>query len=189
VAWLLEQGRSALVVAAILLDLAIAVIAFGAHDAAPLFGRTLPARYDPLHWLRGWRTLGQATSALLARHPGTLLMSDDREVMAALIYYVEPHPLDALKWNGDCASDGSHGIHDQFDLTAHPERYLGANFMLVAKSPDNVERILSRFEHVDPLQQDVYIPLDRKTGRRYKIYWLQGFKGYRSCEATGAAAG
>ena len=31
--------------------------------------------------------------------------------MAALIYYVRPHPFDALKWNGEG------GIHDQFDLT------------------------------------------------------------------------
>ncbi|HUH84062.1 MAG TPA: glycosyltransferase family 39 protein [Stellaceae bacterium] len=181
VAWLLAHNRRSVVIVSVVLDVVIAVVAFGAHDAAPAFGVELPARLDPLHRLRGWGPLGRSVAGLLARHPGTILMSDDREVMAALVYYVEPHPLNALKWNGDCTPDGRRLPHDEFDLTVHPERYIGDDFMLVAKSPDNVERILSRFAHVDPLQQDIYIPLDRKTGRRYRIYWLSGFKGYRSC--------
>jgi hypothetical protein len=116
---------------------------------------------------------------MLARHPGTHLMSDDREVMAALIYYVHPHPFDALKWNGEG------GIHDQFDLTADPARYVGDDFMLVAKSPDNVQRILSRFKSVEPIEQEILIRLDRKTLRKYRIYWLHGFEGYRSGDGKG----
>ena len=183
VAWLVARGRTAIVAAAVALDTVIAVMAFGAHDIAPAFGAELPARFDPLHRLRGWKTLGGTVSGLLASHPGTLLMSDDREVMAALMYYVEPHPFDALKWNGEG------GIHDEFDLTARPERYLGADFMLVAKSPDNVQRILSRFAKVDPVEQQVLIRLDRKTLRSYKVYWLHGFEGYRSSERAGSPSG
>jgi dolichyl-phosphate-mannose-protein mannosyltransferase len=178
VAWLLARG-TALVAAGVAIDVAIALVAFGAHDGAPVFGAEAPARYDPLHRLRGWKTLGHSVSAMLANHPDTLLMADDREVIAALIYYVEPHPLDALKWNGEG------GIHDEFDLTAHPERYLGRDFMLVAKSPDNVQRIRSRFASVDPIEQQIYIPLDRKTARIYKVYWLHGFQGYRTESSSG----
>ncbi|HXY98417.1 MAG TPA: glycosyltransferase family 39 protein [Stellaceae bacterium] len=183
VAWLLERGRTRLVAFGVALDLLIAVMAFSAHDIAAAFGAELPARYDPLHRLRGWRTLGRTVSEMLARHPRTLLMSDDREVTAALAYYVTPHPFDALKWNGEG------GIHDQFDLTAQPRRYVGDDFMLVAKSPENVQRILSRFKSVDPIEQQILIRLDRKTFRTYRIYWLRGFEGYRSGERPSPATG
>jgi hypothetical protein len=182
-AWLLARGRTAILAAGVAVDVAITLVAFGAHDVARAFGTEAPARYDPLHRLRGWKTLGHTVSAMLATHPGTLLMADDREVMAALIYYVAPHPLDALKWNGEG------GVHDEFDLTARPERYVGRDFMLVAKSPDNVQRIFSRFASVDPTEQQIYIPLDRKTARIYKVYWLHGFRGYRSTERTGSPSG
>jgi hypothetical protein len=55
----------------------------------------------------------------------------------------------------------------------------------VSKSPDNVARILSRFDRVDPAQQEISIRLDRKTARHYQLFWLHGFKGYRSPEAAG----
>lgn len=174
VAWLLAQGRTRLVRVAVAVDLLIALVAFSAPAVAPLFGVSLPARYDLLHRLRGWRTLGRTVGVMLARHPGTVLMSDDREVMAALVYYVEPHPFNALKWNGEG------GIHDQFDLTAEPQRYIGDNFMLVAKSPENVQRILSRFNSVEPVNQDILINVGAKAFRSYRIYWLKGFEGYRS---------
>ena len=43
--------------------------------------------------LRGWRDLGSTVGAALAAHPGFTLFADDRETLAALIYYVRPHPL------------------------------------------------------------------------------------------------
>jgi 4-amino-4-deoxy-L-arabinose transferase-like glycosyltransferase len=174
VAWLLQQGRVRLIAAGVVLDIVIALVAFAGPDVAPLFGLSVPAHFDPLHRLRGWKALGRTVSEMLARHPGTVLMTDDREVMAALVYYVVPHPFNALKWNGEG------GIHDQFDLTAEPERYVGANFMLVAKSPDNVHRILSRFKSVEPMDQHILISDGPRSFRSYRIYWLDGFEGYRS---------
>jgi hypothetical protein len=93
--------------------------------------------------------------------------------MAALIYYVRPHPFDALKWNGEG------GIHDGFDLTAEPQRDIGRDFLLVTRSPGNVERIFSRFTSVDPQRQDIVIPLGPGTVREYRVYWLHDFQGYR----------
>jgi 4-amino-4-deoxy-L-arabinose transferase-like glycosyltransferase len=179
VAWLLAQGRVTLVAVSVVLDIVLAIAAFGAHDIAPALGVRLPVRYDPLHRLRGWKILGRSVSEMLASRPGTVLMSDDREDLAALIYYVRPHPFDALKWNGDG------GIHDQFDLTAEPSHYIGDNFLLVAKSSSNVQRILERFKSVEPAVQQIVIPLDRRTLKTYRIYWLDGFEGYRSRDAKG----
>jgi 4-amino-4-deoxy-L-arabinose transferase-like glycosyltransferase len=183
VAWLIARGRTILVAASVALHTLLAVAAFGAHDIARSVGIELRAAHDPLHRLRGWRTLGQVVSDMLARHPRTHLMADDREVMAALIYYVHPHPFDALKWNGEG------GIHDEFDLTAQPERYIGEDFLLVARAPENVQRILARFASVEPIEQHIDIRLGRDTLRTYKVYWLHGFQGYRSSEGAGAGKG
>ena len=172
VAWLFSQGRTVIVRASVILHVVIAVVAFGAHDAAAALGLSLPAKYDPLHRLRGWRTLGRVVTMMLLKHPSVLLMSDDREDMAALMYYVFPHPFNALKWNGEG------GIHDQFDLTADPSRYVGADFLLVSHTPNNVQRIFSRFDSVTAVDH-ITIPLGGGGVRRYEAYWLHDFKGYR----------
>jgi 4-amino-4-deoxy-L-arabinose transferase-like glycosyltransferase len=173
VAWLLARERSALVATSVALHLLFAVVIFGAHDAAAAAHVNLPAKWDLLHRLRGWSTLGRSVSEMLRAHPGTILLSDDREDMAALMYYVRPHPFGALKWNGDG------GIHDGFDLTANPSSFVGDDFLLVTHTPNNIERIFQRFDKVDRPPDDIIIPLDRKRARRYEVYWLHGFKGYR----------
>ena len=96
VGWLLARGRTALVAASVALHLLIALVIFGAHDAAAALRVDLPAKWDLLHRLRGWSTLGRGVSEMLMRHPGAILLSDDREDMAALMYYVRPHPFGAL---------------------------------------------------------------------------------------------
>jgi 4-amino-4-deoxy-L-arabinose transferase-like glycosyltransferase len=173
VAFLLAQRRQAWVAASVALHLTLAVVCFAAHDAAAALGVPLPAKYDLLHRLRGWKVLGSSVSRLMAADPGALLMSDDREDMATLIYYVRPHPFDALKWNGDS------GIHDGFDLTAAPARDIGRDFLLVTRSPDNVARIFERFASVDPARQDIVIPLGPGMTRHYWVYRLHDFRGYR----------
>jgi len=69
--------------AAIAINLAAAVALFGAADALAAAGTAVPAKYDPLHRLRGWHVLGQDVGALLAAHPGLTLLADDRELLAA----------------------------------------------------------------------------------------------------------
>jgi 4-amino-4-deoxy-L-arabinose transferase-like glycosyltransferase len=172
-AWLLARGRTAVVAASIALNAAAAVVAFSAQDAARALGYDLPARYDPLHRLRGWNALGLAVSQLLQQHPGALLLSDDREDMAILTYYVFPHPFDALKWNGESGK-----INDQFDLEADPARYLGKDFLLVSRHPENIQRIIDRFDGAGPVDH-VTVPLGGGEARIYVVRFLQGFRGYR----------
>jgi hypothetical protein len=105
-------------------------------------------------------------------------MTDDRELMAALIYYVLPHPFDSLKWNG------AGGIHDQFDLTAQPEKFVGQNFLLVSYR-NSIDDIVSRFASSGPIEQvTIFLGPPIKAGnepltRVYQIRELSDFKGYR----------
>ncbi|HVC55012.1 MAG TPA: glycosyltransferase family 39 protein [Stellaceae bacterium] len=127
VAWALERGWRRLVAAAIGLNLGLAVAMFGIADAAAAIGLALPARYDPLHRLRGWHELGDRVAALLAAHPGLTLLADDRELLAALIYNVRPHPFSAVEWNPFPA------ITDQWLLTNNIARHRGADFLAVTE--------------------------------------------------------
>ena len=173
VAWLLQGSRRGWLIAALAIDVAIAVVAFTAHDVARAAGYSLPARYDVLHRLRGWRQLGMAVSGILAQHPGALLLSDEREDMAVLMFYVHPHPFDALKWNGE-----SHRINDQFDLEADPKADIGRDFVLVTRHPENIQRILDRFASAGPVDH-VTIPLGGGAALNYTVRFLHDFKGYR----------
>lgn len=172
-AWLVRGGHRRWLIAAVVIDVAIAVVAFAAHDVARAARYSLPARYDVLHRLRGWRQLGVAVGGILARHPGALLLSDDREDMAVLMFYVHPHPFDALKWNGE-----SHQINDQFDLEADPKADIGRDFVLVTHHPENIQRILERFAAAGPVDH-VVIPLGGGAARNYTVRFLHDFKGYQ----------
>jgi 4-amino-4-deoxy-L-arabinose transferase-like glycosyltransferase len=125
VGWALAQGRRRWVEISVAVNIGIAVAAFGATDALAAAGLRVPAKYDPLHRLRGWRELGEAVSPLLASHPGLTLLADDRELLAALIYYVRPHPFGAVEWNP------IPGITDQYRLVNNIGDHRGEDFLAV----------------------------------------------------------
>jgi hypothetical protein len=134
-------------------------------------GVELPSWTDPWNRLRGWRELGDKVGALLATRPGVTLMGEDRETLAALAYYVHPHPPDMVKWNP------SRRIADHFALTTDAERRRGGDFLFVSESED-VSSTLPFFADVREVAA-LRIP---RGGGRFRSYWvfeMRGFKGYR----------
>jgi 4-amino-4-deoxy-L-arabinose transferase-like glycosyltransferase len=170
VARLLQSGWRRLVPVSIGLHLAAAALAFGGPPALAACGVELPARFDPLDRLRGWRRLGIEVGAALAAHPGYRLFADDRETLAALVYYVRPHPWDAVKW------DLFDRVGDEWDLTNGMQKYLGGNFLLVSKH-DLIAEMRPSFAALVPLGPLV-IPLAPGAERRYTLWLARGFKGY-----------
>ena len=53
------------------------------------------------------------------------LLADDRELLAALIYYVQPHPFGAVEWNP------IPGITDQYRLVNNIGDHRGEDFLAV----------------------------------------------------------
>ena len=115
-------------------------------DALAAAGIAVPAKYDPLHRLRGWRELGDSVAALLTAHPGLTLLADDRELLAALIYYVRPHPFGAVEWNP------IPGITDHWRLTNNIGRHRGEDFLAVTVH-DLVTRLRPRLRRADAARQ------------------------------------
>ena len=171
VAWLMAHGWRWVVIASVALHVAVAAVALELHDVTQRFSWDVPAKYDVLHRLRGYRRLGESVRGMLLEHGGTVLLAGDRETMAELLYYVRPYPVDALKWNGE-----DNLPHDQFDLDAHPQAFIGKNMLLVSQSTD-IARIVARFADAGPVEH-ITIPLGGGEMRSYVVRYLEGFKGY-----------
>jgi 4-amino-4-deoxy-L-arabinose transferase-like glycosyltransferase len=171
VAWALRRGWRKLVVLSIALHIAAVAVLFTGRDALAAFGVELPAKYDPLGRLRGWRTLGATVGAALAAHPGFTLFADDRETLAALIYYVHPHPFDAVKWKlkGGLAKD-------QWELANGLPQHRGENFLLVSEH-NLIPEMSPSFAAIDRLQP-IVIQVGPGASRAYTLYLARGFTGY-----------
>jgi hypothetical protein len=188
VARALQGGWRRLVHISVALHLAAAVLLFAGPPTLAACGIELPARYDPLRRLRGWRDLGAKVGAALAAHPGYELFADDRETLAALIYYARPHPFDAVKW------DLLDRIGDEWDLTNNMKNHLGGNFLLVAKH-NLIAEMRPSFAALEPIGK-VVIPLGPGGAREYALYLARDFRGYPQYHhpttplgAAGAAGG
>jgi len=170
VAWALQRGWRRLLSVSIALHLAAVALLFTGSEALAAFGLELPAQYDPLRRVRGWHELGTEVGKELAKHPGLSLFADDREVLSALIYYIRPHPLDAVKWKVTSR------IQDQWDLLNALGNRRGDSFLLVSEHEliNEMEPSFAAIERLRP----IVIPLGPGAARTYTLYIARDFKGY-----------
>jgi hypothetical protein len=150
-------------------NIAVAVAAFGAADALASAGIRVPARYDALHRLRGWQELGDEVSRLLASHPGLTLLADDRELLAALIYYVRPHPFGAVEWNP------IPGITDHYRLVNNIGDHRGKDFLAVTVH-NLFDEMLPEFAELIPLTT-IRTVTGRNGGTTYTVSIARGYSG------------
>jgi hypothetical protein len=169
VAWALDRGWRCWIVVSIALNLAAAVALFGTTGALAAIGVAVPAKYDPLHRLRGWRSLGHSVGALLAAHPDLTLLADDRELLAALIYYVRPHPFAAVEWNP------VPGITDQWRLVNNIGNHRGEDFLAVTVH-GLVGEMRPDFAELTPLTT-IATKSGPGGGTVYTVYIARGFRG------------
>ena len=172
VAWALSRGWRKLVIFSVALHLVVVALLFTGRETLAAIGIELPAKYDALGRLRGWRALGSIVSAELAANPGSTLFADDREMLAALVYYVRPHPFDAVKWK---LKSGL--AKDQWDLTNDLSKHLGENFLLVAEHR-LIGEMQPSFAAIERLRS-VVIPVGPGASRSYTLYLARDFKGYQ----------
>jgi 4-amino-4-deoxy-L-arabinose transferase-like glycosyltransferase len=169
VASAIARGWRGWVGAGVALNLIAAIALFGAADALAAIGVAVPAKYDPLHRLRGWRELGQEVAAILEAHPGLTLLADDRELLASLIYYVRPHPFGAVEWNP------IPGITDQWRLVNNIGTHRGEDFLAVTVH-GLVDEMRPEFAELTELTT-VRTHSGPGGGTLYTVYIARGFRG------------
>ncbi len=171
VAWLVTRKRGGWLAAAITLNLLLGLGLYHYHDIARALGIELTRKSDPYKRVLGWSELGERVSKILARYPGAKLLSDDRKVMAELIFYVSPHPFDAVKWNP------RHTLLDHYELTTDLARHIGEDFIFVTRR-QAIADVAARFESAVPVET-ISIPLYKDYAMVYHVYYLKHFKGYQ----------
>jgi len=165
----LDRGWRRTLVFSIALHLGAAILVFGGSEAVYASGLPVSARLDPLHRLRGWRTLGGQVSEALVAHPGLKLMADDRELLAALIYYVHPHPFDAVEW------EPVPGISDQWRLDNSESTHRGEDFLAVTEHA-LYDQMRQEFAALTPLQT-IATRTGPGGGATYILYIAHGYHG------------
>ncbi|HYM72964.1 MAG TPA: glycosyltransferase family 39 protein [Stellaceae bacterium] len=166
---MLAQNWRRILAFSIALNLAAVAGVFVMSEGIAVAGIAVPAKYDPLHRLRGWRPLGETVGKVLAAHPGLLLMADDRELLAALIYYVRPHPFGAVEWNV------IPGITDQWRLKNNLKYHRGEDFLAVTEH-GLTEQMRPQFDTLTPLQT-IDTASGPGGGQRYTLYIARGYRG------------
>lgn len=169
VAWALDRGWRRWVGASIALNLLAAAALFGTADALAAIGVAVPAKFDPLHRLRGGRELGERVSVVLAAHPGLTLLADDRELLATLIYYVRPHPFGAVEWNP------IPGVTDHWRLMNNIGTHRGEDFLAVTVHGLG-EVMRPDFAELTPLTT-IATKSGPGGGTVYTVYIARSFKG------------
>jgi hypothetical protein len=99
------------------------------------------------------------------------LFADDRETLAALIYYVHPHPFDAVKWKLKSGLP-----KDQWELANGLQQHRGGNFLLVS-AHNLIPEMRPSFTSIDRLEP-IVIPIGPSDSRSYTLYLARGFKSY-----------
>jgi 4-amino-4-deoxy-L-arabinose transferase-like glycosyltransferase len=165
----LRYGWRRTVIFSIALHLGAAIALFGGSEVIASEGLHVPAKFDPLHRLRGWRHLGDAVAAQLDAHPGLRLMTDDREIVAALIYYVHPHPFDAVIW------DPVPGVSNQWDLENSLSRHRGENFLAVTvhNLSDQMQKDFAEFTELTTID----VKSGPNGGQTYTLYTARDYRG------------
>ena len=171
-AFLIDRQRIKLWTIAVVINLLLTVTAYHWHGFANLLDIKLTARTDPFKRVQGWRELAKPVESTLAQHPSALLLGDTRDTLAQLIYYVKPHPLNAVAWNP------RGNLDNHYELVTTMDDKLGKDFIYVTEHGD-LSQLRSSFETVQVLR-DIHVSVHEDYSLDYKVYYLQNFKGYPS---------
>ncbi len=133
---------------------------------------TLP---DPYKRVRGWAELGRQAQLLRSQFPDALYLGDSRDVLAELMYYVRPHPLDAVLWNPQ------HVMDSHYALSTSMDDKLGRNFLYITEADKLPPEVLGGFDSAEPLPP-LHVTVHRDFALDYKVWYLQDFKGYPKAE-------
>jgi 4-amino-4-deoxy-L-arabinose transferase-like glycosyltransferase len=150
--------------------LSVALHGFAALVLAVFFldlpGIEPPIKSDPLRNMRGWPQTAKKVVEALERRPGQILLTDDRKVMASLLYQLRDTPWRPVMWDYD-----GHPDH-HYELTARYIPAPGDRVLLVAKWNDP-QPILTQF-NTSVLLEPVRVKIGVGQERVLHLFNLDG---------------
>lgn len=152
----------------------IKVIYYGIISIGLLFAVLIPLSsqhnfgLDPFKKYRGWSNLGLEVSKVYASYPEAVLVTDDRRVMAEVLYYMKNKPKNWVRWNADGY------IHDHYELVTSHSDLKNEIGIMVSSEPNN-QHFSSSFQKVTFLK-DLYRNISNQKNKKYKVWLLEGYK-------------
>jgi len=175
VALLLQRGLTGVFLAGFAVNVALMPIAYHFDALTRYFVIDLKARTDPYKRVRGWAQLGRQAQSLRSQYPDALFLGDSRDVLAELMYYVRPHPLDAVLWN-------PHGVMDNdYALNTRMDDKVGRSFLYITEASRLPPEVLRSFDSAEALPP-LHVTVHSDYALDYRAWYLQGFKGYAGGE-------
>ncbi len=162
------KERKRWVVAGIAFNLIASTAAYHWPDLARGTGIELTAKNDPFKRARGWINLAEAVRPYLAAHPGSVMVAEDRELIAHLVYRL--HPAEYAAWH----PGGTPIDHYELMTTLGDKR--GRDILYIGKKAD-IPDITARFASSEKLGK-VVVPIHKNFRREVHVFLLRDFQGY-----------
>lgn len=162
-AWAMRRSNTWAVKANACLNAAIALL-LGALAMSPAFVAAI-GQENSVKRLRGWDEAGRTIMTVAASGPFDAIMSDDREDMASLFYYMRDRKLPLRMWPSETA-------RNQYELTHRLRDDETANVLFVTRRSD-VSAITNAFassSRIGTLET-------RLDSKRKRIFFLFALKG------------
>jgi len=156
------------VVAGVVVNLVASLAAYHWPDIARVAGIELTAKNDPYKRARGWIRLADGVAPLLAEHPGTILVGEDREIIAHLVYRL--HPAEYAAWNP------GRPPRDHYEIVTTLADKRGRDVIYVGRQAA-IPAIAERFTSSEQLGKLV-VPIHKDFRREVYVFLLKDFKGY-----------
>lgn len=168
--WLVGEHRYKTLVAGVVVNVALAALAYHAPSLLKVADMANPGRYNPFIRAIGWDELGRQFRPFLQAHPEAVLLADNRTVLAHLAYELRDLKPEIVSWN----PEGRAGDH--FKLTTHLGRYPGRDALLVSDHPPEAG-LLGRYSAVRHLAT-LRVAAGSALPRPFEVFLLHEFKGY-----------
>jgi hypothetical protein len=164
--WLIERRRGWLI-AALLMNLAIAAGMYHLHDITRALDIQLTRKNDPYGRVTGYRALGEQVAERLRAHPGVRLLTDDRKIHALLRYYARPWSDDTRYLNPDGKLDNHYAL--TADLRDSPK----GDFLLISQNADG-KQLAAWFAEATPLPP-IRLRLYPDYAPEYQVWLLRDY--------------
>jgi 4-amino-4-deoxy-L-arabinose transferase-like glycosyltransferase len=169
-AYLIERKKITLWIVAVAINVVLASTAYHWHAITNILDIKLTAKNDPYKRVEGWPALAKSVEQILKQYPSAILLGDARDTIAQLIYYVKPHPFNAVRWNPRGL------LRDHYDLTTSMKDKVGKDFIFVTKHA-NLSLLKASFESVTLIKK-IHVAIHDDYALDDQVYYLRGFKGY-----------
>ena len=160
--------RQRWLIAAVLVNLAIAAGMYHLHDITHALDIQLTRKTDPYGRVTGYRELGREVAQRLQTHPAARLLSDDRKLYALLRYYARP-------WSDDARFLNPRDLLDNhFALSADLRDSPRGEFLLVSQGLEE-KQLAAWFGQVTP-QAPIRLRLYPDYAPEYQVWLLRDYR-------------